>query len=94
MKKLTEAQKSTLYDAARRYGNTGTGWFYPSRYELTDVYTTKATCRALCGKGYLEYRTFDYSKVKGEWVPDNEYRITQQGLQWVRENPISFSRVK
>lgn len=90
--KLTPAQQSTLYDAARCRKPGLTGWFYPSRYELAEVYTTVATCRALCGRGFLEYETVDYVKRNGEWFPENKYRITDKGLQWVQENPITFTK--
>lgn len=91
-RKLTTAQQNALRDAARCARRGFTGWFVPSRYELAEVYATDPTCKVLCGHGYLEYETVDYVKRKGQWFPENKYRITKAGLEWVQSNPVTFAR--
>ena len=80
--KLSNAQYETLHEAYLYYKRSVTGgWFYPSRYELAEVYTTTPTCKALCRKGLLEYRVG--LPAIGKYPEALEFRITEDGMKQV-----------
>lgn len=83
--KLTRAQIYMLNQAemvARRRDTDG-GWFIPAKHETADVYGTVATCKALCGRGLLEYRVVQ--QAVGRYRAILEYRITDAGEKYQRE---------
>ena len=76
--KLTQAQAELLWCAWRTANHDG--WrrcFIPTKYELTDIYGTKSSAKALCGLGLLEYKVLWHGRRN---EPDVlEFRITDAG---------------
>jgi hypothetical protein len=62
------------------------GWFYPQHHETARVFIRWQTAASLCGKGLMEYKTVGYRKVKGDWRPENAYRISEAGLKLLGKN--------
>jgi len=78
--KLTEAQVTMLVMALSAKRSLGwVSWFVPSRYELTDIFGTSATAKALCGMGLLEYEVLWHGR-RGN--PDAlQFRFTNEGMR-------------
>lgn len=81
MVKLTKAQTDILESAA-----LVSEWFtpYPPRYETAAVIGRVSTCKALCGKGLLEYRV--YMEAVNRLPEILQFRITWAGYKWIEEN--------
>lgn len=87
MIQLSRTQKDVLEQAIGKYKrdlhprHMDQGWFYPQRHECAEVFATHATCKALCGRGLLEFRAISVYERAGKWYSDNEYRVTQAGIE-------------
>jgi len=77
MYNLTKAQRAMLEEAARLNREVYGEWFIPAKHEMALVYDTKATAKALCAKGMLEWRVFLPAIAK--YYEIIEYRITEDG---------------
>jgi len=82
---LEQAAAKDTYDNRLAYSgySTGLGWFTPQHHESADIHIRHQTCKSLCGKGLLQYRTVKYVKRNGAWSPVNEYRVSTGGIEYL-----------
>lgn len=92
MAKLTKAQRDVLEQAALvarfRKGSgadDGNRWFTPMRHDAALVYAHTNTCKALCGKGLLEYRV--YMEAINGYPAILEFSITDAGQRFLAASP-------